>query len=94
MLTAPEELRARAVSAGAGGGGKMSLAEARREVRRDDARKRRFMRRQFHAESDDPSGYDAIFNLRALDAGLAADLILSSFRRIAAGERRTAGAGV
>jgi cytidylate kinase len=93
-LIAPEEARARALAAADGRGRRLDLEEARREVRRDDLGRRKFIRREFHADINDPSEYDAVYNLRSLEPELAADLILNSFRRIASAERRTAGAGV
>jgi CMP/dCMP kinase len=84
-LTAPLELRIRAVAEGLEGAGPMSLDQARAAIEKHAAERAHLIRKYFHAGFEDPAGYDAVFNLRRLDADLGAGLIADAYRRIAEG---------
>ena len=78
-LTAPVDLRVRAVMAAEGSG--LAPAEARRRIRQHNDERRKFMKKHFRADIDAPAAYDAVFNLRSLEPDLAAGLIEDIYRR-------------
>jgi cytidylate kinase len=53
----------------------LSEAEATKRVRENDSARRRFLRRYFNAEIDDPTLYDATINTHRLGFVRSADAI-------------------
>jgi len=86
-LTAEPELRARALAAEEGRDQEWAL----REVSHQDRQKRKFIHEYFKADLDDPTAYDASFNLRSLETEPAARLILAAYRVMAGRQERPEG---
>lgn len=82
-LTAPLELRVRSVAEGLEGHGPCPAAQARAEIEKHAAERAQLIRKYFHAEFEDPAGYDAVYNLRRMDPQLGAGLVADAYRRLA-----------
>jgi cytidylate kinase len=83
-LIAREGLRAARAALVAGGGVPIPLHEAREEIARLEAERRRFIRKYFRVDPDDPRAFDLVLNLRSLDPGTAAGIVVEAYRRTAA----------
>jgi len=59
---------------------RLSVAEARRKVRRVDSQRAAWVRRYFHGEIDDPAAYDLMIRTDHLTAEQAAELVTHAVR--------------
>jgi cytidylate kinase len=72
-IVAPPEHRAERIMRERG----LSLPEAQRLIRDDDARRASFIRQAYGKDIADPLGYDLVLNTAALDTDTAAGIVLS-----------------
>lgn len=77
QFVAPAEVRVTRLAAKEG----LTLDQAARRVREDDAARAGFMRQVYHRDVHDPTGYDLIVNLASLPTEAAADAIVAALRR-------------
>ncbi len=73
-LIAPADLRAQRVA----GWQKIPLASARAQIRASDKYRRKYLRRFYNQDWDDPNLYDLTLNTGRLSPGQAADLICAA----------------
>jgi cytidylate kinase len=76
-ITAPVEKRIEVLRREHG----ISRDEARRMIVTRDAERSDWMRRMFHADPDDPTGYDLVINTGYLEPADAAELIIRALER-------------
>lgn len=81
-VTAPQELRIERVVAAQG----ISLEAARARVTCCDKNRRTYLRRNYHADWDDPALYDLVINTAHIPAEIAAALIVAAVREISAAQ--------
>lgn len=81
LVVAPLPFRVQAVAEREG----VDLAEAARRVRTEEADRRAFLRRHFHAELTDPVAFDLVLNTAVLGVDGAAASVIAALRRLQGG---------